>query len=120
MHEMSVAQNIVEIVEQHLPDEPNVKVASVRIRIGELSGIVPDSLEFCFSAITTNTALDGARLSMEFVPIQIHCKSCHETTTLTTLIFMCTTCGNSDLEITGGNELQVVEIELEDTFTEET
>lgn len=115
MHEMSVAQSIVEIVQQHLPPEnekPSVK--SVKVRIGEFSGVVPESLEFCFDLITESTPLHGARLEIEDVALMARCKTCEEISRLEYGTFACPTCGSSEIVMLSGNELQVVAIELND------
>ncbi len=62
MHELSIAQNIVDIVQQYVPGEAMGDVRFVRVRVGGLSGIVPESLEFSFSAIVAGTPLGSARL----------------------------------------------------------
>jgi hydrogenase nickel incorporation protein HypA/HybF len=68
MHELSIAQSIVEIVQQHLPSDRIPVVKSVQMKVGHQAGIVPDSLEFCFGAVTEGTVAQGARLEIENVP----------------------------------------------------
>ena len=114
MHELSIAQSVVEIVRQHLPDDRPVKVNAVRIRLGELSGIVPDSLEFCFSAIVAGTSLEGATLMMERVPLTARCADCGATSAIDQSIFACPACGGSALQITTGREMNVVAIDVDD------
>ena len=67
MHELSIAQSIVEIVQQHLPSGQIQGVKSVKMKVGHQTGIVPDSLEFCFGAIAEGTVVQGARLEIENV-----------------------------------------------------
>ncbi len=67
MHELSIAQNIVDIVQQHLPETRGGEVQSVKVRVGRLSGVIPESLEFCFSVIVGDTVLRGAELAIELV-----------------------------------------------------
>ena len=62
MHEMSITQSIVEICEEHAGGR---RVRSVTLEIGELSGVVPDAVEFCFAACTRDTLLDGALLTID-------------------------------------------------------
>ncbi|HTP13579.1 MAG TPA: hydrogenase maturation nickel metallochaperone HypA, partial [Bacteroidota bacterium] len=68
MHELSIAQNIVDMVHQYAPTGNGETVKSVRLRVGEYSGVVADSLEFCFSAIVADTPLRGTTLEIERVP----------------------------------------------------
>jgi hydrogenase nickel incorporation protein HypA/HybF len=68
MHELSLAQNIMEIVERAVPPEQNARASTIRLRVGEFAAVVEDSLSFCFEAITRGTRLEGSRLSIERVP----------------------------------------------------
>ena len=76
MHELSIAQSVVDIVRQHLPAGAPVKVRSVTMHLGEVSGIVADSLDFCFTAIIAGTPLEGATLVMQMIPLKGRCRSC--------------------------------------------
>ncbi len=117
MHELSVAQSILDIVNQYVPADRSNAVKSVKLRIGELSGVVPDSLEFCFSAIISDTPLRGTTLEIERVPFTLHCKRCSNTFTSEYGVVICPTCGGDSTEIVDGTEMQVVEIELRENGT---
>lgn len=114
MHELSIAQNIVDIVQQHIPAGQAKSVASIKLRIGELSGVVADSLDFCFSAITSATPLSSAKLEIERIPFTLHCASCNNSFTSELGTVLCPRCGNENTQVTGGTEMQIVEIELRD------
>ena len=114
MHELSVAQSIVDIVLQHLPKEEDVAVKSVGLRLGAMAGIVPDSLEFCFGAITKGTPLEGAALVIEHVPLRAHCNECGADADIEPTLFACPSCGGRSLTILSGREMQVKEIEVEE------
>lgn len=114
MHEMSVAQNIVDIVRQYVPGGQAVRVATVRVRVGSLSGIVTDSLDFCFSAIVADTPLGRARLDIERVPAACECQDCGVRFEPAYLIFLCPMCGSGRARLISGNDLQVVHVELGD------
>jgi hydrogenase nickel incorporation protein HypA/HybF len=114
MHEMSVAQSLVEIIHQNVPngDLPNVR--AVKLKVGALSGVVPDSLEFSFSVITAETPLREARLDIEHIPFTIHCTGCGKDSSPTLGIVLCPACGSGATQVLSGTELQVSEIELTD------
>jgi hydrogenase nickel incorporation protein HypA/HybF len=114
MHELSIAQNIVEIVQQHVPNHGEAKIKTVKLRIGELAGVIPDSLEFCFGAITAETSMQDVILEIERVPFVLECKKCGKVATNETGIFLCMVCGSDDTKMISGNELLVTEIELFD------
>ncbi len=115
MHEMSVAQNILGIVQQHLPEHLHSHASVIRLRIGDAAGVVPESLEFCLNAIIANTPLHSVSLSIERVPLQFHCNACQTDSTSESVFFICQNCGANDVTILSGTELQVIEIELRDT-----
>ena len=114
MHELAIAQNILEIVRQAVPQALEKSVRGVRIRVGQLSGIVPDSLDFCFSAMVADTDMREARLSIDQVPTLSQCKTCAHRFGITDWIFICPACKSTNLEVISGKELEIVEIELED------
>ena len=118
MHELSLAGSIVDIVEEYVPAGQRRAVKSVRLKVGVQAGVVIDSLEFCFSAITTHTSLEGARLEVERVPFSLTCRSCNSTISDSNGILRCPSCGGNEVSIISGTELQVTEIELHDQVSE--
>ena len=114
MHELGIAQNILEIVQQAVPKEQTAAVRSIRIRVGPLSGVVPDSLEFCFQAIVNETEMQNARLTIEQLPAILTCRKCAYRFQTKDLEFLCQSCGSSDLELVSGREMEIVDIELEE------
>ena len=114
MHELGIAQNILEIVQQAVPKEQVPAVRWIRLRIGQFSGIVPDSLEFCFQAIVSETPMHQAGLAIERVPTVFQCRKCAYRFHVNDLEYLCQACKSSDLEIISGKELDIVEIELAD------
>ena len=114
MHELSIAQSIVTIAEEHLPAAPGTKVRAVRVTIGELAGVVVDSLEFCFSAVSAGTRLEGAQLVIDHVAARGRCPTCGTVAPIEGFAFLCTRCGGAGLELVEGDELQVTELELDE------
>jgi hydrogenase nickel incorporation protein HypA/HybF len=112
MHEMSVAQNIIDIVNEHIPEGTTAGVSAVRLRIGKMAGIVTDSLEFCFEAIIKDTPLESARLDIFIEPLIVRCQACNSTSEIDDPAFLCPVCGSIGVELISGTELQVTEIEL--------
>ena len=112
MHELSIAQSIVDIIRQYVPDTQEPDVRLVRVRVGQMSGVVADSLDFCFGAIIQGTSLCEARLDIEETPLQSNCTVCGDTFAVEGASFQCPKCGSGDIRVISGTELQVVEIEL--------
>jgi len=112
MHELSVAQSIVEIIQQHVPPAEWHRVAAVRCKIGMSAGVVPDSLAFSFQAITAESFLSQATLEIESIPFRIHCRACGTTKENEAGWAMCSSCGSMETTILSGYEMQITEIEL--------
>jgi|WetSurMetagenome_2_1015567.scaffolds.fasta_scaffold456506_2 hydrogenase nickel incorporation protein HypA/HybF len=114
MHEMSVAQNILEIVHEYVrkEDEPNVR--AIKCTMGELAGIVQDSLTFCFSTLVADTPLRQSHLDITTGPITARCNACGKESRLEYGVFVCEWCKSFEIEIISGSELNVIEIELVD------
>jgi hydrogenase nickel incorporation protein HypA/HybF len=114
MHEMSVAQNILGIVREHIVPQDGKKVRTIRLKIGELAGVVPDSLLFCFDTLKNDSFLSNASLEIEYISITAQCKHCGKTSPLDYGVFFCPVCSSPDIVLLTGNELNIVEIELDD------
>lgn len=114
MHELSVAQEIIGIVQENLPGGNNHCVKTVKLKIGKLTNILPDSLTFCFEALTKDTALDGAQLDIQHIPITLQCNGCRAVSEIEGFVFACPSCGSADIKTIAGDELQVSEIEIRD------
>ena len=119
MHELSVAQSIVEIIQQHVPQSDWEHVRAVRLKIGSAAGIVPESLEFSFQAITAESVFNHAMLEIESIPFRIHCNTCNTTAENEFGFALCSTCGSTDTKILSGSEMYITEIEIAEPEMEE-
>lgn len=109
MHEMSIAVAMVEQVTEATGTDGSCTVSAVRLRLGELAGVVPDSLHFCFSLACAGTALDGAELLVEHVPGRARCAPCGaEWATGMPPQLCCPQCEGGTAELLAGRELQVI------------
>ncbi|MFO7495856.1 MAG: hydrogenase maturation nickel metallochaperone HypA [Desulfobacterales bacterium] len=114
MHEMGLALQIVEIAKASLPAElAEARVQRVNLKVGKMAAVVPESLRFCFEVITRNTALEGAELFMEEVPVVARCRACDHEWTLSGPVFRCPACDSGNVEMISGRELDIVSIEVE-------
>lgn len=114
MHELSIAKNIIDILDENLTIDQRCKVKTVRIKVGKLTNIMVDSLLFGFEALTKETDFEGVILEIEQLPLRIKCKNCGKETELDDFAFSCPVCQGSDIQIISGQELIVKEIELND------
>ena len=113
MHELSLAQSILDIVEQEMSRHGATRVSLIRLDVGEFTVVVPDSLAFCFEVITKGTPFEGARLEMNPVPLTGRCKGCGEEFKIQDYNFTCPRCEAKDIETIAGKELLIREIEAE-------
>ena len=118
MHELAIAESIVNSVLAEAAKRDNARVTSVAVRIGALNDIVPDALQFGFESIIIDTPLAGAVLKIESIPIKGQCRSCHKDFEVEEYVFVCPNCYAGDIEVTQGQELEIAYIELDDTASE--
>ena len=111
MHELSIAEGVVEVALRHAGGR---RVAAVELKVGHLRQVVPSALEFAFELVSEGTLLEGAELRMEEVPAAGRCRSCGMDTPLPELPLCCRRCGSGDVEIRRGEELLVDALELEE------
>jgi len=113
MHELSIAQSIVEIAEAKAREQNYGCIQTIKIRLGEFTTIVPEALEFAFEAARRETLAENARLEIERVPMVVRCVTCGSVTDpVREVCLICPYCG-LPLEIVSGEELQVEYIEVE-------
>ena len=115
MHELSVAAGILDLVQRSVPASQADRVRVVRVRVGEMAGVVADSLDFCFTAIVAGTPFASASLAIERVPARGACRDCDCAFAVSDWRFLCPNWGGAAVAMTSGDELRVVEVELDDT-----
>ncbi len=110
MHELSIAQAIVDVAARHAGES---RVERVYVRVGHLRQVVPSALEFSFELCTHGTTLEGAALELEEVPVRVSCRGCAGESAPDGFPLACAACGGLDVEVVQGEELQVESLELE-------
>ena len=113
MHEMALAQGVVEIVEATATRHGARRVIEVRLEIGDLSHVEPRALAFCFDAASRGTPAEGARLAIRRSPGQATCLRCVETFALAARGDPCPRCGGYQLVVVAGEEMRVTDLEVE-------
>ena len=113
MHEMSIAQSLIDIVRDEMLKHDAKSLRSVRLNVGQMTAIVPDALSFCFQVITDGTEMEGARLIMEIIPLMGYCSECEEEFEIKDYAFLCPSCGSTKINTIGGQDLSIVEIEVD-------
>lgn len=112
MHELSIAVSIVETIEESLPETAG-KVTKVFLKIGIMSGVVKDALEFSFEIAAKDTRLENATLEIEELPVLVRCEKCDKTIELENPpIFRCPDCNQPTPNLIQGKELEIVSVEI--------
>jgi hydrogenase nickel incorporation protein HypA/HybF len=111
MHELSIAQAIVDVAMRHAAGR---RVARVQVKVGHLRQVVPDSLHFAFGLVAQGTALDGAELAIAHIPAVGRCRDCGAESVMEGFPLCCARCRGLDVEVLAGEELLVDALELEE------
>jgi hydrogenase nickel incorporation protein HypA/HybF len=115
MHEMSIAMAVVGQVEEAAATAGATAVGSVRLQVGELAGVVPDALTFCFELACAGTPLEGAELVIETVPARARCEPCADEWAVgMPPDLCCPACGAATAELLSGRELQILSVQWHD------
>lgn len=113
MHEMSICEGIIQVLEEQGQSQKYTKVKTVWLEIGPLAMIENDALRFCFDAVTRNTLAQDAQLEIIELPGQAWCLQCAKTVSIRKRYDACTDCGSYQLQVTQGEELRIKELEVE-------
>ncbi len=114
MHELALADTIVQTVMAELDKNRWQSVSTIALRLGALSDVVPESLAFGFEALTRDTVLASTTLSIERIEARGHCQACEHNFTVADLCFVCPQCRSRDVSLTHGMELDVAYLEVEE------
>ena len=113
MHELSLIAAMFETLEAEIKKYGPVKVTSVTLKVGVISGAVPDLLESAFESYKKGTFAEDASLTITVTQPRFRCRACGSETFREDLDFSCAACGSRDIELISGDELIVEKIELE-------
>lgn len=114
MHELSIAQSVLSIAENAMPENNKATVTSVGLQIGELSSIEIDSLEFAFSVIKLNTILNNAELIIEVIKGEAECNECKTIFPACSFGSCCPHCQSYSKKIIKGREMRVLNIVIDE------
>jgi hydrogenase nickel incorporation protein HypA/HybF len=112
VHEVSLMQDTVIIAIKQAREAGAQRIHRVMMRVGALSGAVPETLEFAFEIVAKGTMAEGAALEIEKVPVLCYCSTCAEEFEAADLVCECTRCARPSVEIRRGRELQLTSLEV--------
>lgn len=113
MHELSIIASLFEILEDKAREQNARRITAVKLRVGRLSGAVPELLESAFDTYKKGTLADGARLEIEIVPFALRCRQCGGESFPDEPTYSCAACGSREIELLGGMDVFVEQIEIE-------
>jgi hydrogenase nickel incorporation protein HypA/HybF len=114
MHELSIAMSIVDMAQEEA-ERRNVRIDAVHLELGPLSGVVADALLISYEAASSGTRLEGSKLVIKEVPIEVYCPVCDAQRTLSSMQwFCCPECGTPTADVIHGKELAIIALEVRD------
>ena len=115
MHELSLAESLIEQVERAVEAAGGGRVTALHLSVGALAGVDADALRFGFDVATRGTRLEGAALEIALLPVIIHCPICDADVELPDIQhFRCPRCGTPSLDVRQGRELTIETVEVLD------
>jgi hydrogenase nickel incorporation protein HypA/HybF len=108
VHELAITEGLVEAVTERLP---GARVTCVRLEIGALSGVVADSVRFCFELVTEGTNLEGATLEIVQPPAACRCRACSHDFEPDGPVVVCP-CGSAEVTVLAGQDLRITSVQV--------
>ena len=112
MHELSITQNILDLAIEEATKHGATKITKITLKLGKLTQVVPDCVEFYLDLLGKDTIAAGVKLEVDWVPLVVRCQTCATETTLEEYDFICPQCGGPS-DIVSGRELFIDSIEVE-------
>ena len=113
MHEYPITQSIINISVEEAKKHNSKKINEIRLKIGELTGLMPESLQIYFDMISVGTLAEGAKLLIIKVPVKFTCQKCLIESEVKGGLYKCPNCQSIDIKITSGNEYMIESLEVE-------
>ncbi|MEW6001345.1 MAG: hydrogenase maturation nickel metallochaperone HypA [Nitrospirota bacterium] len=113
MHEVSIAQGLLDIAIEHCEREGYKNIESIKVKIGKAAGVVPEALLFAWDAVKIETIAEKASLTIEEVPVSGFCNNCKGSFSVEeTFVICCPSCGDLSIRVDTGRELNIEEMEV--------
>ena len=113
MHELSIAESILEAVRKELLNHPGAHPKRIGLRVGELAAVDVDSLSFCFEAVLKDTDWEGLQLDLRVCPQRRKCKNCSNEFAVVDYNASCPACAGTNTTLISGDELDFDYLEVE-------
>lgn len=113
MHELAITQSALDIALRYGTQENATRITDLYLKIGALSSIIDESVQFYWDIISRDTLAEGATLHFERVPMQMVCFDCGESYRPEPGTLACPRCGGSHVQVAGGDEFRLESIGIE-------
>ena len=113
MHELSIMQSALTLALAEAQKAGATRVHVIRLRVGALSGVVPEALTYAFEALSQGTLAEGGQLAIDPVPARFWCEPCAREFVAEDLWVVCPACGGSKAELRSGRELEIASLEVD-------
>ena len=114
MHEFGIASSIFETIQSEAEKQPGSRIVALGLKIGEVSGVEPDSLEFCLHALVKDTEFDPLAIEFEVSPRRHRCPQCNTKFDVVDYVVACPECGELRTQLVSGDEMEILYLEVED------
>lgn len=114
MHEMSLALSIVDLAVETAGREGGSQVSEVEIEVGNMAGVMADSLQFCLEAAARTTIVEGAAFRFVETKAVGECSSCNHSFATASFFAVCPACGQGGVSVTGGQDLRIIALTIEE------
>jgi hydrogenase nickel incorporation protein HypA/HybF len=112
MHEIGIAQNTLDLAVKAARDSGASQIHSIKLRVGAMTGVVPDALRFAFDALRSGTMAESAELVIETVPVCAWCANCQKAFEPADILDECPKCHEAVADLRGGLELELASLEI--------
>jgi len=113
MHEMALCEGVLQVLDEYAGKQGYTRVRTVWLEIGALAGVEVEAMRFGFDVVTRGTLAEGAQLQIIERPGEAWCLQCAKTVTVKQRFDACPDCGSYQLQVTGGEEMRIKELEVE-------
>ncbi len=114
MHELGIANSVLDAVQKELEQRPGARVSKVGLRVGDMAGVDRDALSFSLEVLVHGTPYEHMALDIQRCPVRYRCRACDEVFDVKDYVTLCPRCQVPDTECVGGTELELAYMEIEE------
>lgn len=113
MHELSITESILQTSIQEAEKQHAVKIRTIRLLLGQFSGIVPECIQMYLDLLSEGTIAEGAKVEATVLPLKVRCRDCGLESGITRSRIACPSCGSLRLQILSGREFMIDSLEVD-------